>query len=350
MMLPMLGIAQRKGVQFLLDPIQAREIARQEKKPLLVVWFNESNEALQNRIFGDPYVERFLTQHFVNVKQVGKSKYNWLDQDHLSTSPVCLVFDSDGTLIHRVSETSGPLAFLQKIKKSLDISSQYYALMKKSDEGDRSPDLLEKLIVAAADAQDTANLTNFLQRYADSQPEPFSLKQVKFLTANAMDSRWPGFQRLVEAASTTDAANINGLREKITALIFQEMYLPQLTDKSADVSALVRMAKAKYPHVYLAQYLDEMAIEFCERREDWATLQNVLPAYVEAYAQHITPGMLNYYAYLVHEYMANDKDLVKKACDWSKSSIAATAGKNTLYLETYAKLLDKAGFRDEPAP
>ena len=104
---------------------------------------------------------------------------------------------------------------------------------------------------------------------------------------------------------------------------------------------LADQVKEKYAHAYLAQRIDQMAVELLEVREDWKSLQEILPAYMENYEKLLTPDMLNYYAWLVNEYLT-DPTLITTALSWSERSIKATDGQNTLYLETYANLLRKA--------
>ena len=114
-----------------------------------------------------------------------------------------------------------------------------------------------------------------------------------------------------------------------------------MDDKKVNTSVLADQVKEKYAHAYLAQRIDQMAVELLEVREDWKSLQEILPAYMENYEKLLTPDMLNYYAWLVNEYLT-DPTLITTALSWSERSIKATDGQNTLYLETYANLLRKA--------
>ena len=337
--LPLIGQAQQK-VHFEHDFNAAQQKAKQVNKPLLVAWFANEDEALHSNVFHDEYVARFLQKHVVAVKWVGDKKNATRVLGDLTTAPVSVVLEPNGQAIHRVVENNYPLEYLRKIDRSLDSATQYYPAVARFNQGERDAALLKTLIIGAADAHDTKHTDQYFEAYVAAQSAPLDMEHIRFITKYATSTNWAGFDKLLIAAGQHENETVTS---KIASLIFDELFVPQLANKKVDVVSLVTAAKSKYPYAYLMSHMDGMAVEFCEMQENWTALQAVLPQYIASYKDELTPGMLNYYAQLVQIHLYDNLALVSMACDWSRQSIERTNAAKPEYLETYAKLLMRAG-------
>ena len=257
--------------------------AQSEDKFVLVVHTSEGSgfDALSN----DRYISQFLDKHFLVKKQTNHSKVGSY-----------LIYNEKGELVHRVADEKYPYELAVKIKRGLNINTQYYTLLSRFENGDRSVDLLTNLIVGATDAADHSNAPQFMQAYLETLPTQPSEADFKFVAQHTTQSTDPGFAFLMDHSA--------GI-EKLADIIFQETFVSQVDDRNVDAMQLAEQTKAQYPLDALIKPIDRMSIELLEMREDWNELNHILPAYLSTHNEQLSAAEMDYYTGLLSRYTAS---------------------------------------------
>ena len=272
-------------------PKQAIERAVSADKLILVINLAEADapvDILENR-----HTARFLAEHFIIEQQADQQA-----QD------MYLVYNQQRELIHGVANERYPYELAVKIKRALDPNTRYYTLLARFEQGDRSTALLENLIIGASDAADRENAPRFMQAYLDTQESALTTENIRFIAKHTTASSDPGFAILLDnMAVADDVLGTGKTAEKLSAIIFDEAFVPHLGDKNVDLGTLTAQLKATYQATDLAHSIDRMPIELLEMREDWEGLKSALPTYLNVHGAQLSPAMREYYTWLSNEYL-----------------------------------------------
>jgi len=256
-----------------------------DDKMILLIMETVDNES--SILFNNKYVVRFLEENFVIKKKIIPSEH-----------AAYLIYDGDRNLVHRVRHENYPLEMAVKLKKALDPATQYYTLVSRFEKGDRSVDLLKGLITAADEAGDIARCAMVMEHYLQAVDSSLLDADLSFVAKHTVQSGDPGFRYLMEKSAALD---------KLAAVIFRDQFISRINEKKVDVASLVSQTKQKYSTEALAPYIEQMALEFLEMREDWDNLGKMLPDFIHKYGAHIKASQLEYYNGLLHSVMKSDK-------------------------------------------
>ncbi|GGG85172.1 hypothetical protein GCM10007415_18120 [Parapedobacter pyrenivorans] len=279
-LLAVAGATQAKNIRPSKHTVEQAEL---ENKLILVVSHAPQGGNF-SALFGDKYLSQFLNRHFVIEKHASKS-----DGDSY------LIYDQQRELVHRVAGQKYPYEVAVKIKRALDTRTQYYTLLARFDNGDRSADLLTNLIIGATDADDDTNAPRFMQAYLGTLSAQPTEADLRFIARHTTRSSDPGFTFLLERESGST---------KLAGIIFQETFVNHLNDQVVDVVSLTSQAKSQYATPALASYIDRMPIELLEMREDWDALNKLVPVYLSTNSTRLSPAQVAYYNGLLNTHTA----------------------------------------------
>lgn len=254
--------------------------------------------------------------------------------------PTYLVFNSNGDIIHRFVGSMSGNAFIEAGKKILNPDNQYYTQVRKYDAGDRSPQLLLKLIDIAGDSYDQEGEKKFTDAYLSTQTDLYTKDNIKLLYKIAKTSNDKGFTIALNEADKADKILEEvGASKKTAKRIILNEALRALMRKGGtlDFDAFDKNLNERYPQ-YAKEVSDYARMYYHMSNKNWSDFVRYADAVVQA--GEVPPGNLNSFAWTAFENV-KDKALLEKALDWSKKSLKD--GDNAAFLDTYANLLYKTG-------
>lgn len=262
------------------------EAAKAADKFILVI--SQSHTGVATDVLANEHTSHFLNEHFVIEQQVNPDMQT-----------LYLIYNQQQKLVHRVADEPYPYELAIKIKQALNPGTQYYTLLARFDNGDRSAALLENLIAGAKNAGDDKNASRLMQAYLDTQASPTTPKTIRLLAKYTKTSKDPGFSILMANIDAADEVLGTGkTAEKLVSIIFDEAFAPCVNKKNIDIVALTEKAKSSYPNDELAYLIEGMAIQLLEMREDWEGIKSALPTYLRTHGDHLSDAMQGYYSWL----------------------------------------------------
>lgn len=366
LLLPFIGFAQEKGIQFEQEMTwqQVREKAKKENKYLFVdcytTWCAPCKQ-MTTEVFSQKQVGDFFNKNFVNVKvQFDQTKNdseevkNWyadamaINQEFkINAYPTFLIFSPQGELVHRIVGSMKAEDFIAKSKMALDPKTQYYTLLKANTSGSTDSQNLKQLAFAAELAKDEENATKFADAYIAAQKNLYTNDNMQFVSRFAKTSASKGFQIILHNIDKVDSILGKGRSNEIlSSVIVRESINPAFANSSIDIDSLVADVQAKYTKVDLSKSTDMVKILFFQVTKKWHRFQPAVMGYMDKYGSEMIPNALNYFARIVFENCA-DSECTAAAMIWSKRSVEMTQKKEPAYLDTYANLLYKNGKKAE---
>ncbi|WP_134088644.1 thioredoxin fold domain-containing protein [Olivibacter sp. XZL3] len=366
LLIPLFSSAQEKGTRFEegMSWEQVKAKAKKENKYLFVdcytTWCGPC-KYMANTIFPQEKVGDYFNTHFVSVgiqfdktdkdSEHVKSYYPVAEElnkkYNIRAYPTFLVFAPSGEIVHRLVGGDEADNFIARTENALHPETQYYTLLKKYDEGDRSPEFLRRMALAAQGAYDQENANKISEAYLATQSNLYTKENLEFLGKFINSSNSKGFQLMLNEPEKVDAVLGKGKAGDLLAqVILQEEVYPYLRTPTANVDSLFTVAQAKYPKVDIGKQGDLLKLQVYQMRKDWDSFQPAVVAYMEKHGADVNPQMLNSFAWTVFE-NCEDPDCIAAALAWSKKSIDATNSKEPTFLDTYANLLYKMGRKDE---
>lgn len=267
--------------------------------------------------------------------------------------PTYLIFDPNGNVVHRaIGYNPDPQAFINKGREGMNPEKQYYTLLKKYENGEKSPAFLRNLATVSQDAYDMANAKKIAAEYAATQTDLYTKENLEFVGRFTNASTDPGFKMMLANPEKVDAVLGKGKSaDRIAGIVMQEEIYPVVLKRAApgttpvtpDFDALHANLASKYPD--LADELTQKGkLMYYQRTKDWNNFQTEVVSYMNRYGAKATPADLNSYAWTVFE---NCKDMtcVTEALEWSKRSFREK--ENGMFIDTYANILYKLGKTQE---
>ena len=363
LLLPFVGFAQEKGIQFEhgMTWQQVREKAKKENKYLFVdcytTWCAPCKK-MTTEVFSQKQVGDFFNMNFVNVKvQFDQTKNdseevrNWYadaktinKQFTINAYPTFLIFSPQGELVHRIVGSMKAEDFMAKAKMALNPKTQYYTLLKANKKDAQN---LKQLAFAAELAKDEENAAKFADAYMLVQKNLYTKDNMQFVSRFAKTSESKAFQLILNNIEKVDSILGKGRSNEILSnVIVMERINPAFSNRSVDIDSLVAATQAKYPTVNLSKSADMVKILFFQVGKKWDRFQPALMSYMDKYESEMIPNALNYFARIVFE-NCSEPNCIQAAMAWSKSSVEKTQSKEPAYLDTYANLLYKIGNKAE---
>ena len=231
--------------------------------------------------FGDRHISGFLERNFVVQPETTEEGTAFLS-----------VYDSNGRLVHRVAnDPIYPYELAVKIKRGLDSETQYYPLLRRFEAGERSVSLLQNAIIGADDTNDETNAPRLMQVYVNQLPDVPTESELAFVARYTKHTSDPGFTYLMERE-----VHLN----KLADIIFEDVFLLQVSNKHLDTDMWLASVKARYPES-LAPAMDRMMVELLERRNDQAGLNAFVLGFIQRSGEGLNAAQIAYYTGLMSE-------------------------------------------------
>ncbi len=256
-------------------------VAKPVEKTLIEAKASGKMILIGNAAFGDRHVQGFLDRHFV-VQHPGTQ-----------SETAYLLYDASGKLVHRVTgDTKYPYELAVKLNRGLDTKTQYYALLERFENGERSVELLENAIIGATDAQDHVQTSGLMDAYLAAVGEHPSEEQLAFIAKHTENTTEPGFGYLAAKEAHLD---------KLAEIIFEADFAPLAAAQQVDLAKHVAAVKSNHPVASLASRIDRMAIDLLDLRGDAEALRVEIPGFLAAHAGGLTDAQVAYYRGLAAE-------------------------------------------------
>ena len=367
LLLPLLSIAQDKGVQFdhqsSWSAIQAR--ARAEHKYIFMDCFTTwcgPCRFMSTTIFPQEEAGNYFNDKFVSVKvQLDTTAKDdahvrsWYADAHnimalydIRAFPTYLVFTPDGQVLHRaVGSTQTAAEFIKNIQAAFDTSAAYYPQLAQYQAGRRDSSFLRKLAGQASDVYDMKDGHDIADAYFATQSDPFTPGSLNLLITYTQTTDDKGFSILCDHADKVDQVLGAGTAEqRVSSLLIQAYLRPAVKaagGREPDWKAMQRSMSEKYP-AYAAEVTSKTKVLYYQQHQDWPHFQGAIVAHMQQYGAHATAAELNEYAWTVFQ-NCRDMTCVADALDWSKRSFNDKPIPG--YMDTYANILYKMGKKDD---
>ncbi len=281
------------------------------------------------------------------VKQWYADAHAIMKQYNVRAFPTYLYFSPEGKIVHRAIGSSTADKFIAKAADATNPEKQYYVLLDQYTAGNKDPEFLRKLAMAAQEAYDVNNFSKLGKEYLGTQSNLLTEVNINFLDRFTESSKDPGFAVIMKNVAAYDKVKGTGAANKRAVdIIMQEEVFPVIYSrdgKKPDWNTLETTVSKKYPK-QAAEVLSTAKVTYFQSKDDWAGFQSAIVHHMKKYGSNVSPNQLNEFAWAVFE---NCKDMtcVTEALQWSKRSFKGT--NDPMYIDTYANLLYKMGKKKE---
>ena len=263
--------------------------------------------------------------------------------------PTFLFFNSDGKIVHRIVGAADANKFIVKASKAIDPQTQYYSLLGKYHEGEKSEKSLYNLALSCLDAYDLETADKVAEEYFNTQKNLYTNDNLALLQSVTTHSGDRGFNMMLNNPDEIDAILGKATSASITRdIIVQEEVAPFLDDAMTnglipDWQLLLAKVKLKY---------DERANEivtysrmlFYKQTGTIDSLLNSIQFYFKNYAGYLKPDLANSLAWEVFQ-SGTDSTLLNETANFCR--VILNQNQNPLFMDTYANLLYKLGNIDD---
>ncbi|MFY7963313.1 MAG: hypothetical protein ACOVO1_00295, partial [Chitinophagaceae bacterium] len=259
--------------------------------------------------------------------------------------PTFLFFDEEGNPVHKFCNTNFPKSILlEQAKLAFDKDLRYYALIKKFENGNRSPSFFKELFNALKIAKDTTD--GYLSEFIKSRDNLFTSENAMILMQSyshrvALDYLFNN-KEIWEKVISKDTLE-RFYKNSVYKYVSDCFYFAFNSNVNAD--SLIEVYEKQYPHY------GKNAVSVILFRQ-WGNANSpkrsrfnyLINTYFDSsLISQSTSEELNSYAwsiFLVTE--KTDTTILNKGLLWSRRSLEQDKD-NPLYLDTYANLLYKLG-------
>jgi len=395
--LPCLSNAQ--GIQF-EQPFNMEQVlakAKAENKYVFIDCFTTwcgPCKYMDDSIFSKKSVGDFFTQNFINgrlqmdtskkdneeTKELYQLAHELMTKYRVKSFPTYLFFAPDGSIVHRdAGAFSSEMQFIEAAKNSMKPEKQYYHLMQLFNASTIDAAQLKTLALVAREVEEQNIATAIGNKYVQAVQDNLSKDNLVTIGKITKSSRDAGFDLYLN--HTTAVNDIMGkyyAERKVMNIIMEEnKYVidakkrseegkvitgyvngqPVFDNSSKSKSASTKdpdwnMMKKSIGYQYGSYYGDRVTkwikIFYYKQKEKWNQYVESMINYVEPYYDDVKIGQLNEFAFEIFTH-SNRKDELEKARAWSKQTVDSGANDVFLfsYLDTYANLLYKLGYRSE---
>jgi thioredoxin-related protein/tetratricopeptide (TPR) repeat protein len=362
-LLPILVIGQKaNGVKFMHSVSNWNSIvlqAKKEKKFIFVdcytSWCQPCKE-VAHKIFPQKKVGDFFNKHFVSIalqldttkkdvariikaREIAKNlakKYN------VVSYPTFLIFDTNGSIVHKFSGVENADALIVNTKNGLNIETQLYNLILKYNLGNRDGNFLKKICKAAQIANE--NVDVYFKTFIENSENLYTIENgffiiqfmedignLAFKTFYANKEKWSsvlGKQKVDEELERTICCNLE----------IKLLFMDQNKINWQDLTNEYTKEFPEFGNVVIAK--EKMYRKF--RNKEYVEFIKMIDSLSIIYPSQMNyPSELNGNAICVFSF-SNNPTLLKKALSWSQQSIDQDKN-NATFLDTYANLLYKLG-------
>lgn len=374
------SIGQQIGIKFenKLSWIVIKQKAKEENKYIFLDAYTTWCIPCRNMaitIFPQKKVGDFFNKNFINVavqmdstKEDNEYVKSWYKDAKMIAGhykidayPTYLFFNPDGVLVHFIKGSKDNANdFITNAKNTFDPKTQILNLKNEYDNGKRDSGFLLTLINAAKIANDDS-LPVFIKTYLVTQNNLLTQQNINFIARGTKHSNDIGFDVLLNYPMEVDAVIGKSKRIKILSKIaFDEQIYPLLRKngkithigtmtiyredsltKNVNWDSIKSELSLKYKGITEQIVLNAKLIYY-EWLNDWSNFNTSLSNYTSN-NDEIILDFIDNYAWEFTTF-CNDKKYLKEAIMWASRLVKNE--NHPYYLQTYSRLLYKAGEKD----
>ncbi|TAD86877.1 MAG: DUF255 domain-containing protein [Bacteroidetes bacterium] len=305
-------------------------------------------------IFPQQAVGKFFNQNFINVKfqldtaagDNAEAKAQYADAAFIARTykvlayPTYLFFSPNGELVHRELGASEAADFITKAENALNPDKQYYTLVRRYEAGEKTPDFLRRLALAALSAYDEPSLKTYSTEYLATQNNLTSAENIDFLTKTTRSTASRGFEAMRKNTAAFDAKLGPGETNRfLKRLITQEKVMPLVAKggNKPNWAAIKTTMSAEYGALG-AEAVQQAQVYYYLQNGEWQKFSTTVEGLLKANKASFNPEDLNNFAWAIFE-NCDDATCVMAALDWSKTAVDIS--NSPMFMDTYANLLHK---------
>jgi thiol-disulfide isomerase/thioredoxin len=257
--------------------------------------------------------------------------------------PTYMFINSSGELVHRGLGAMPMAKFIAVGQAAANPETQFFALKKKYDGGEKSAEFLKKLTFAASDAQEDALADEAASAYLKTQKDLSNDENIAFVYrfAKRLDSDalqyWIKNPTIFEKKFGKLQAEAD-LDERLVTAVGRPFFNGQ--KKEVNLEKAREAALKSVPVDVLDRVISLLKLQNCEMKGDVAGILSQAGSHLEKFPS-ANPNQLNDFAWFYSE-NTTDKMLLEKALGWSLKSVELSEASYPFH-DTAAALYFKLG-------
>ncbi len=339
------GLDAQSGIQFVETSWQAL-LAQAEREQKLIfmdaytTWCGPCKMMSRN-VFTDSAVGDYFNRHFINTKMDMEKGEGIGLSDRLGVMayPTLLFVDAQGDVVHRAVGYHTTDLLIQLGEAALDPDRNIGSIMRRYEQGDRSPALLRSLALAKYDAMDGSYVT-VAEEYLATQEDWRAEDIPAFIMRMADDLDSDMGRYLLQNLSLFETEfGTEAVMGKVNEMIEQSIAHAETED---DLRSVEQLYNILFPGE-ADQMKARLKMGFYAQREDWSGFATATSRYYARYPAESWEE-LNELAWVFYEEV-QDRAALEEAVGWARLSVGME--RNYYNLDTLASLYFKLGRKRE---
>jgi thioredoxin-related protein len=340
-----------QGIDFQSDTMQWSAILAKAKAENKIVFVDAYTQwcgpckRMAKDVFPQKAVGDVYNSAFVNVK---------MDMEHgegpdiaarygVKAYPTYMFINPSGELVHRGLGAMPADKFIAVGKAASNPETQFFALKKKFEGGEKSPEFLKNFTFTCSDAQEDALADDVANAYLKTQKDLSTDDNVAFIFRFAKKIESDAFQYWLKNRGVFEKkfgvlqAQAD-LDDRLITAVGKPFFKGQ--QKGVDMEKAREFALKNVPADAAERILSLLTLQNFEMKGDITGILNQAVKHLETFPT-INPNQLNDYAWFFYENAA-DKALLEKALTWSLKSVELSENSYPFH-DTAAALYFKLG-------
>ncbi|MEY3052500.1 MAG: hypothetical protein RLY31_2285 [Bacteroidota bacterium] len=339
------GLGAQSGIRFAEATWQ--ELLSQAEKERKLIFMDAYTtwcgpcKMMSRNVFTDSLVGEFFNRHFINAKMDMEKGEGIVLSNQLGVMayPTLLFVDADGEVVHRAVGYHSSDLLIQLGEAALDPDRNIGSILRRYEQGDRSPELLRNLALAKFEAMDGSYVA-VAEEYLDTQEDWRADDIPAFIMrmADDLDSEM-GRYMLNNLAMFETEFGTEAVMDKVNELIEQTIAHAGTEDGLRPVEQLYNILFPEQADRMKAR----LKMGFYAQREDWPAFARAASLYYERYPAESWEE-LNELAWVFYEEV-DDRQALQEALGWARRSVGME--RNYFNMDTLASLYFKLGKKKE---
>lgn len=324
------GSISAQGIDFQSDTMRWQAVLDKAKKENKIVFVDAYTawcgpcKRMAKDIFPQKAVGDVYNASFVNVKMdMEKGEGPEVSQRYgVRAYPTYIFVDGNGDLVHRGLGAMPMDKFIAVGKAATNPETQFFALKKKYENGDKSPVFLRNFAITCSDAEEKSLTDEVANAYLKTQKDLSTDENVDFVYrfAKKLDSDafqyWLKNRGVFEKKFGKLQAETD-LDERLITAVGKPFFNAQ--KKEVDMNKAREFALKNAPSDVTERILSLLTLQNFEMKGDVAAILAQAGSHLEKFPT-VNPNQLNDYAWFFYE-NATEKAALEKALTWSLKSI-----------------------------
>ena len=325
-----LGSISAQGIDFQSDTLSWQAVLNKAKKENKIVFVDAYTswcgpcKRMAKDVFPQKAVGDVYNASFVNVKMdMEKGEGPEVAQRYgVRAYPTYIFVDGNGDLVHRGLGAMPMEKFIAVGQAAMNPETQFFALKKKYENGEKSPNFLKNFAITCSDAQEQALTDEVANAYLKTQKDLSTDENVDFVYrfAKKLDSDafqyWLKNRGVFEKKFGKLQAEAD-LDERLITAVGKPFFNAQ--KKEVDMTKAREFALKNTPSDVSERILSLLTLQNFEMKGEVANILAQAGSHLEKFPT-VNPNQLNDYAWFFYE-NATEKALLEKALTWSLKSI-----------------------------